>query len=576
VTRWIPGEEQGAIGVVQRPVFGFLHARGGVFVECEKGCAAARVDSLRSRERDDIIDRTWVMTRDGSLRGWTRDGAVTVLLDGHVMQSPWRWHAVRGVGPLGIAWDREGRLWQSPNWGEGWNEVAGPPWKDSGRDPMLCSEVGCQLSAWLRLGWRAEQPGVLPKPAVARAPAVSRSASAPQLSCVGTGERRTATRSADEVPNAEVEVGLGARLFTRSQGEESFFRVTYGLGPLHPVLSPQQTAFGYAAMMHAKVPEVVDAPAGPAPAGPRVLENLYTWWYAEPFEPAMTLRSSTMRLRQLAEAAGVHRQALLTFTSDEDRSAVPVLSSTAGKADGVLLHLEGGLWAWVRSRAQGAILMLAPVAELAEGSEILAAVATGPDRVVILAAETDGAERVLELERGKARTMFFVPPPPRAGMYPANADALAVDGQGNVAVLRTPSGSEPASAEDPALVLTAAGARAELAPWSTLAAADEGQCVGEGSGYRAILHTQRAWLDVRNANIPLDGSRGMLAMVRWNATRVCLEAVVAGAEPVELRGEEASTAYVARFAGKREAARVGLTLGSEYRAGQTCTLRQSP
>ncbi|MBI5531310.1 MAG: hypothetical protein HY898_01245 [Deltaproteobacteria bacterium] len=575
VTRWVPGEEQGAIGIVVRPVFGFLHARTGAFVDCVKDCKAQHADGLNSRAHDDVIDRTWVATSHGTLRGWTRDGSVTVMLDGTVIPSAYHWSGLRGVSAMGLAWDRDGRVWQSEDRGETWREVLGPPWLDNSRDPLECSEVGCILGPWLRVGWNAERPVVRNKPAVVRAPALARMTPVPTLTCVGTGEVQSSVANPGDNPTVQNEAGLGARLFSRLQGQRSVFRTAFGLGPLHPVISTDSTAFGLSALLHARVPEVLDGPNGPAPAGQGELENVYTWWYAEPFEPTITVRTATMRLRQMAEAAGVFRPALLTLNSDSDRPGVPVLSSTPGKAEGLLLGLEGGIWSWARHGRKRALEILTLGAEQPDPGEVISAVATGDDRVAILSVPSEGSVRVLELEQGKARMLFFIPPPPRREQYPANADALAIDAKGDLGVLRIPSGTEPSTREDPALLMRASGAPIELAPWSTLTTADAAECVNDAAGYRAIVQTQRAWLDVRNANAPVQDTRGMLAMVRWGATRVCLEAVMVGADQVDVRGNQIPTQYLAKFAGKLSATRFALVQGTEYRSNQTCRLQSA-
>jgi hypothetical protein len=65
----------------------------------------------------------------------------------------------------------------------------------------------------------------------------------------------------------------------------------------------------------------------------------------------------------------------------------------------------------------------------------------------------------------------------------------------------------------------------------------------------------------------------MLAMVRWGANRICLEAVIVGADQVEVRGNQLPTTYLAKFAGKPSATRFALVQGTEYRSNQTCQLQ---
>jgi hypothetical protein len=574
VSRWIPDEVQGAIGIVVRPKFGFLHARYHAFLECADGCPARHVDGLARASSDDVIDRTWVVTGEGTLRGWTRDGAVTVAFDGTVRPSAYRFPSVRGVGNRGLAWDRDGRVWQSEDRGDSWKEVLGPPSNNGSHDPMACSDVGCQLGPWIRVGWTPDAPVPTPPPARVRTPALIRAPQLPRLLCTGTGEARSAVRSADENPTVSQDTGLGARLILRTQGETRYFRSSHGLGPIHPIVGMDATAFGMTAILHAKTPRVVDGPLGPTPERQDVLENTYTWWYAEPFEPSAQIKTSSLRLRQMAEAAGPMRPALLTLSEDSDKPAVPVLGIAPGKSGGMLLGMEGSLWTWVRPAQAQPISILAFGPEITEPGEVVSAAATADDRVTMLAVTTDGSSKAIELEKGKARILFFLPPPPKPSLYPGNADALAVHPKAGLAVIRTPSGSEPATREDPAWLLRSNDAPVALAPWSTLATAEAPECASDTEGYRAILQMPKAWLDVRNASAPVAESRGMLAIVRWSPTRVCLEAVIAAADTIEVRSTQVPTNYVVKFTDKPAAARVGITLGAEYRSGQSCTLQR--
>jgi hypothetical protein len=158
----------------------------------------------------------------------------------------------------------------------------------------------------------------------------------------------------------------------------------------------------------------------------------------------------------------------------------------------------------------------------------------------------------------------------------ASPDALAVGPGGSLAVLATPSGAEPPTAGDPAILFPLpSGSPVILAPWSTLTAADDPACLADLAGYRAIVQTAGPWVRVRPsapAHTPLIAA--MTARVRWSASRVCLEAIEIPDGSRNVRaGEDLETVVVARFSGKqRAAARVGHVPGVEVWQPLSCAL----
>jgi hypothetical protein len=211
---------------------------------------------------------------------------------------------------------------------------------------------------------------------------------------------------------------------------------------------------------------------------------------------------------------------------------------------------------------------LTPVSAVELGGGEIAALLIGPD----------GASEVLKLGAAGISLIHRVAEPGSTDLGPANADALAIGAQGALAILRTPSGAQPPSAGDPALLLPlGSGPLVALAPWSTLTSADDPACRGDLSGYRAVVQLAEPWLHVRGARLPPEGTltgAAMLARVRWGASRVCLEAVeVADGVRTMLDGEELETSVVARFTGKSPAAaRIGMMPGSELRQALACKL----
>jgi len=186
---------------------------------------------------------------------------------------------------------------------------------------------------------------------------------------------------------------------------------------------------------------------------------------------------------------------------------------------------------------------------------------------------------------GTPAPVFQLDAPPSGDLYPPNTDALAVGPRGELAVLRTPSGSEPPSALDPAVVVMPTAGAAPLAPWSTLTSADDPACKSDPGGWRATVQAMAPWLRLGGgADMRGPDDAPMLARVRWTASRVCLEAV-------ELRGADTTVApppgnpqfgtawdqpveswIVARFAGGAAAGRVIVLQGAEMHQPLECTL----
>lgn len=573
VSRWIPSESGRVIGIETVAELGFFEPATGTRTECKHDQLARNMRGLANNSPR-VLDRSWVLGQDGIIRGWSNQGGVTVdTKTCQVLRSPFEYQSLKTSAEKGFATDPTGKAWQSTDRGASWIEVAAPPLWDANRAPADCSDVGCVVGSWGRIGWPLEPPRTTPKPATAPMPARLAKPVVPAIECQGTGDSKSLIAPALD-PNGTNEAGFGARLFVRRRGETTqYFRANYGLGVAHPVMQTETNAFGLGAFMTAKVPAVIDGMNGPAPSGPGELENPYTFQFIEPFEPVLEVKSAVLKLRQLGDGAGLHRQGLLTMVSDAEPHAIPVMGAAPGQSDGMLLALEGPIWVWVRpSGHRQPAIVLSLSMEQATFGDAVAAVSLGEDKLAVLLVNADATSHVLELQPGKSRAVSTIPPPPKREAYPANTDALGIDSAGAMAVIRMPSGSTPPGADDPAWLLRGSEPPTPLAPWSTLQSAGEPSCQADRTGHRAILQLPQGWVDVRDAGVPVSEGLPMLAMVRWSAERVCLEAaVVAGAE-VEVRQNMVPAAYVARFSGKPGAARRGISQGAEYWSALSCRL----
>ena len=158
-----------------------------------------------------------------------------------------------------------------------------------------------------------------------------------------------------------------------------------------------------------------------------------------------------------------------------------------------------------------------------------------------------------------------------------NADAIAVRPDGSLAILRLPSVA-PATADDPAWLLTPDGPPVELAPWSALEPATSPSCAPAamgGDAVRALIQTAAPWVDVEGAR-GFWRTPGTTAIVRWGREHVCLEAVEGGYRQINQPGDPrygAQVMAVARFTGADAgAAFVGMTGTEALRSPATCRL----
>jgi hypothetical protein len=202
-------------------------------------------------------------------------------------------------------------------------------------------------------------------------------------------------------------------------------------------------------------------------------------------------------------------------------------------------------------------------------------VQSAPNKVAMLSGRPDGSLDVFEFVAGRARRLFHIPglAPP---LYPSNADALAQGAHGELAILRSPSGREPATLADPAVLLHEDGRVSVLAPWSRLFLADAPECKPAADDYRAVLQTSQAWLQLIEAGQPASAAAlraGMFALLRGNADRLCLEAVELADAPANQGDSSHETRLSARFVGReRRAARLGFAPGFEFRQALSCSL----
>ena len=562
IVRWIPKVGGGAVAVISGSSPGLLDAQTGNFVAISP--EAARL-AASGKPHLDWLGLDWIAFPDGSVRGWLGNGSLSIASDGRLEPSVYQFASLSAAGAHALASDRGQRVFQTTDWGRTWVETLPPPAFAADRIPNFsptCSQVGCLFGPWLRVGWEAEVPaarlrtqqGAPAPPQLAREPL-------PTLSCQ---QLSAASINEQIVKDANAETRsplLGMAQASLPRGQE--YEATFAWGTVHPV-SGSGGAVGARASFVIRAPESEAANGAGHATAARIS-------FVSPFEPSARIRSTTLSWRALmdaARAAGVEPPSFEAQQVD-DLATLPVLGLAPGEGEGLVLASGWPIWL----RGVGVPTPL-PATDASDVTWI-SAVQRAPNRLAMLGRHWSGTLEVVEFTAGRARRLFQMPGLDSAH-YPANPDALAIGAQGQLAILRTASGREPATNADPAVLFHEDGRITTLAPWSRLFLADAPECQATTSDYRAILQTSRAWLQLIDAAAPVtddDLYAGMFALLRGNADRLCLEAVELADANVQRLDWSAPTRLTARFVGREKgAARLGIHSGFEFRQALSCTL----
>jgi hypothetical protein len=202
---------------------------------------------------------------------------------------------------------------------------------------------------------------------------------------------------------------------------------------------------------------------------------------------------------------------------------------------------------------------------------VIAGGAISDSEAVFLEIEPSTAvEHVFKTAGAGISDLFDVSPTAtEATYYPANPDTIAIGPKGDVAVLRTPSGSDPPSALDPAYVVQPATSAVALAPWATAKLADD-SCKSD-PGWRATIATIGPWVRVTTPELRVDDSP-MIARVKWSDKRVCIEGIEVKLPNVTVRsGSDTVTASSWLVGRGGTFARVAIGEGYEWRQPLECT-----
>jgi hypothetical protein len=621
IAAWVPKEDGGVAAITWTRV-----GRGPEFqlslVDAARATATpfdAPIQDISLGGSGWVSAHRWIVLRDGTLRGFSGSRAVSVDARGHVAPATRVFKSVAAGDPAhALGRDESARLWQTTDYGAHWSEIARPPFETPERmdstTAFRCSPVGCVeghgsgAGSWLRFGW-PEDP---PVPAATRdggaAPPLETAPGLPQpappklpmLRCSVRGAPAAAIPNRNEAAGGagdskgtatEQQTVFGGRRLPKRLGDKVFANVQYrdGFAGAGDTTGPQSITHGLRGIVRYPTP----AENTTTPALSALIESKapIETMFVEPFDPSGHVLHGVGSFANWLQVpiskgkAGPAREArpasskgdsarMLAYEGD----ARPVLSNRLGHADGVLFT------------GSGFVLWLDHVGAIHPvhiGCRPFGGYVDAHGKLLAICEDSTGGASILETDTGTARLRLAgfapwsirsptsqYPHPPGMHIF-EDPDSIAVDKDGNVGVLRVPSGFEPSSADDPAWLLTKDAPPVELAPWSTLEVASSPACSKSQEGYRAIVQTSLPWMAVQGS-FGFRRTPGMTALVRWSPARVCLEAVEVGYREIE---DESSPTYglkvmaVARFVGAAAGGGfVGTSAETAYREAATCGL----
>ena len=545
---WVPTATSAWVVVLGRQG-GVWNATTGSRSQVDEAAMRVLIDVFRGSSAR--VTRDFTALDDGTIVGRGHDGSgVRVKSGGKVVErSPYRFSVVRGSGPHALAL-KDGRLWQSNDWGFTYSEVKRPPDAVGGRlDPDACSPVGCVLRSWLRVGWNDASPSSQPraKPRRSTTPDLLPEPPLTALACVRTGA--PAVRAVS--PRDGQRAGFGATVLREFEGQ---YVGSYPRGVVAPAFGDvEATSF---------LGQVTGRAAAYADSGQIVISHpkRVLRWIA-PFDQTAQIRRASVTVGQLVLAAqSVGGDPMDPSDTEQSQIALPV----QGKACSAVFPVTDDAVVWARTKGSALALSTGSTGEY----RIASAVQTGTDELGVLLFNARYGVSVRRLGVARAQPVFALPAS-LSGSVPVTPDALAVGPGGRLAVIRIPTLGPP-TAQYPALLLRPDAPPVALAPWSTLAVEGSPECQGE-EGYRAVVLTPSQWMHL-GSRFEYEGERLGAFSVRWNDQRVCLEAVELPASYGSNDGDYYSY-VVARFGDKPSAGRVFVGEGLEIREPLACKFK---
>jgi hypothetical protein len=593
VARWIPRADGRVVALLLDPTPGIYDPRTGQLEAVDQSEKAALTGGLLHQGYatyrkhfggfnagvmgGQLVDWSWSFSPSGSLRGWQKHGGIVEINDGKVARSPYVFDIVT-AGPYALGRTPEGRFYQSTDHGSSWAEVAAPPSGAAAGDLRGCSTAGCDVGGFYRIGWAARPPRAETAQTPAKlAPEVRRTRPV-EMTCRALGP--AAAKVLPRTANSPDDLGLGNnRLATAGERSElGFIRNSVPRGIVHPLHeastgdsdTPALRAMftGFSTTRDGDTIEVM----GPNKSASSLRRGLS---FVPPFEPTAPVKKAVIAMSEVLSAgrvAGLTNEEMLSEDMTESGTIVVMTPNDAAAPGDLAFHnSQHGLLVRVRSNERTKVAMRPTQGD----TTLISGVALPSDEAAFLELESTGVGHVFKLGAGGITDLFDINPTATdPTFYPANPDALAIGPRGDLAIIRTGSGSDPASAQDPALLLVSAMPPVALAPWSTMRLADDPSC--KDPGWRTTLQIIAPWIRVTTPELRTE-DLPMLARVKWSPSRVCVEGFEVKLPDVAVRAPGATGSESLKVASWLVArgnvfARVAIADGVEWRQPLECTL----
>lgn len=596
LARWVPRADGRVVAIVLDPSPGIFDPRTGQLDAIDpsnrellaQGLTPAyaryrrhmggMVPSGLGYDGQSLVDWSWSFSSSGTLRGWQRNGGIVeVTDDGKVTRSPYSFDLVSS-GAYALGRTQDGRFYQSTDHGATFVEVAGPPSGAAAGELRSCSSAGCDLGGFYRVGWAVRPPRVEAPLAPAKlAPEVRRTRPV-ELTCrpAGPAQSKVLPRTNDSPDD----LGLGhARLPVAGERTElQMIRNVVARTIVHPLHDPpagdsdtpslRGMLTGFGTTRDGDVIEVM----GPNKSATALRR---TFSFVPPFDPAAPVKKAVFPMSEViaaGRAAGMTTEEILSDDMTESGNVVVMTPGDVASAGDLAFHNERGLLVRVRAASDRVRMAMRPTQN---DGKVISGVSLSNDESAFLELESSGVGHVFKMNAAGVTDLFDINPTANdAAFYPANPDALAVGPRGDLAVIRTGSGSDPASAHDPALLLISAMPAAALAPWSTLRLADDPAC--KEPGWRTTLQVIAPWVRVTTPELRAE-DMPMLARVKWSDKRVCLEGLEVRLADVTVRAPGVNGSEVLKIGSWLVArgntfTRVAIADGVEWRQPLECSL----
>ncbi|MDC3983146.1 hypothetical protein [Polyangium jinanense] len=547
VVAWIPRAEGAAVALVAIPGT-FLHGAPRVTVRgALRVVRVARNEppldiTTYSSSTTALLTRALHVTPDGTIEGWLPSGhgpsslaAVTIDPEGRPRQHPLpaQTVSIATSGRFGLARTETERLFETTDHGRTFRPIAPPP-SGGSSEPMSCSEIGCQVGTFVRIGWNDGSEPALedttpPKPN----PDYQRPIPEPPL--VRLACRYAGPSEGKRIPDS---FGLG---YTKTPiARAAPGRIGFTGGMLIPLNGPQPAGMtGDAEIAYVPLLDL----AAPITRATIPLSRLGP----TPFHPY------EIRLGYVLDGAKVRAVA----TSGLGRCAAPLVDDA-----GLTIPIGG--------------CVDDPTVGVVHGSRVLLVTGSGGDQAVS-AVELPKTTRTpgRAVLSGARRELGLLYPPEGAGRFDL---AAGLRGQDPVVVAVDAGGEAVLAPLDPDRGTL--GPEKRLASLADLAAASDPRCAPEPDDARVVLpfDTKIGLAQGSLLGVTASGTAGF-AVLRWSPSRVCLEAVELAVrddrhEPELGYYDPPGTVrkVVARFDGKGpgKGTLVVLGFGAEVRQPLTC------